>query len=334
MKRLWACAFAGALAAIAGGAEAQPLKRDVARIRTEATSPPRMPAPFILPDLAHSRLDVGVDAIVGRLSAIPGVARTSAPATLVRPAVEANVFVPRRVYLGLAYPFGTALPLDGGLVEGEAARPAGMRRFSGNVEAHVRTVFPLPTWLEIGFVLGVVVPTAVFDRGYRPNRSAVESVSSLDPTGYAGFLPGRFALRPAGDLRIRRGPVVFQGRHGLDILLDNQGIEKAALVGRLLGHLGYLARRDVEVSLEASQVYFLASDDKVTTGTGPEIAFADRYRVRDGNRSSITIGPAVRAMTRHFDYGFAFVTNLGDPRSPVADGFIGLRFSIIGHVPP
>jgi len=250
----------------------------------------------------------------------------------VRPSVEANMFIPRRVYLGLAWPIGFALPPDGGLAMGEAARPAGMRRFTGNVEAHIRIVFPLPTWLEIGFVLGIVLPTAAFDRSYRPNRSAVEAVNTLDPTGYAGFLPGRFALRPAGDLRIRRGPVIFQGRHGLDILIDNQGIERAALVGRLLAHLGYLARPDIEISLEASQVYFLASDDKVTSGSGPELQFAETYRVHDGNRSSITFGPAVRAMTRDFDYGAALVSNLGDPLSPVADGFLGLRFSIIGHV--
>lgn len=335
MNRGWACALAAvlALSAHADDARAQKIKADVARVRTEATSPPRMPAPFVLPDLAHSQLDIRMDAIVGRLSTEPGHARTAALAALFRPSVEANVFVPRRLYLGIAYPFGFAMPPDGGLALGEAARPAGMRRFSGNVEAHVRTVFPLPTWLEIGFVLGLVIPTAVFDRSYRPNRSAVDAVNTLDPTGYASFLPGRFALRPAGDLRIRRGNVIFQGRHGLDILFDNQAIEKVALVGRLLAHVGYLARPDLEVSVEATQVYFLASDDKPTSATGPERTFAETYRVRDGNRSSITIGPAIRAMTRDFDYGLALVTNLADPLSPVSDGFLGLRFSIIGHVP-
>jgi hypothetical protein len=40
----------------------------------------------------------------------------------------------------------------------------------------------------------------------------------------------------------------------------------------------------------------------------------------------------VRAMTRYYDYGVAMVTNLADPLSPVSTGFIGIRFSIIGHI--
>lgn len=291
-----------------------------------------MPAPFVLPDLAHRGLDIHLDTFVGRLSARPGFVRTTAPAAILRPELEANLFIKRRFYFGVALPIGFAMPPDGGLVAGEPGRPAGMRQFAGNLEVHARTVFPLPTWLEIGFVLGAVLPTGAFDRNNRPNRSAVDAINTLDPTGYASFLPGRYALRPAGDLRIRRGSLVFQGRHGLDILLDHESIEKARLVGRLVGHLGYLARPDVEIAVEASQVYFLSSDDKATTGTTPELQFAETYRVRDGNRSSITIGPSLRAMTRHFDYGVAIISNLADPLSPVADGFVGLRFSVIGHV--
>lgn len=292
-----------------------------------------MPAPFVVRDLAHPSLDVSLDWFVGRLAVNPGLARTHSFASLVRVAMEANVFIPRRLYLGATFPIGFALPPDGGLAKGEAARPEGERRFTGNFEAHIRTVFALPTWLEIGFELGIMAPTSIYDREYRPNRSASDAIGTLDPTNYIDFLPGRVGLRPAADLRIRRGDVIFQGRHGLDVLVDNQGIEKATVAGRLLAHVGYLARPDLEVSLEATQVYIMTSDDEVSSRTDPERVFANTYRIRDGNRSSITIGPAIRAMTHDFDYGVSMITNLSDPLSPVTDGFVGLRFGIIAHAP-
>jgi len=294
-------------------------------------SPPRLPAPFILPELSHPLFDVRMDWLLGGI--VPEDAgRPLAVAAIARPSLEANVLVPRRIYVGVTYPFASALPPDGGLAPGEIARPSGTRTIAGNVETHVRAVFPLPTWLEIGFMLGVVAPTSTLDRSHRPNRSAVDALSSLDPTNYVHFQPDRVALRPAGDLRILRGPLVFQGRHGIDILIDDEGIERAKLAGRLLGHLGYLLSDDVEVSVEASQVYFFASDEKVNGAPSAERAFAERYRISDERRSAVTIGPALRLAFRDVDVGAALVTNLNDPLSPAAAGFIGLNVSVVGHI--
>lgn len=334
MKRALAAVLGIALAAISGRAAAIPPAVETLSTRSDAKSPPRAPAPFILPDLAHHSVDFSLDWWLGRMSVNPtlGFPRTHADAAMARLAMEANVVIPRRFFVGWSFPLGMGLPPDGGLAPTEAARPAGMRRFTGNAEAHIRTVFPLPTFLEIGFVLGVMFPTSVFDRDYRPNISASRVVGSLDPTNYVDFLPGRVGFRPAGDLRIRRGPLIFQGRHGLDILLDNQGLSKTTVTGRLLAHVGYLARDDIEVAFEAGQFYFFASSDPPSSGTPAERAFAERYRAKDGSRSAITLGPTLRAMTKFYDYGVAMVTNLADPLSPVSDGFIGLRLSIIGHV--
>ncbi len=300
--------------------------------RLEAGLPaPRLPPPFVLPELAHPRFDIGMDWFLGAL-APEDAARPTAVAGILRPSLEAPVFVPRRIFVGVTYPLAIGLPPDGGLAPGEVGRPAGARTIAGNIETHVRAVFPLPTWLEIGLTLGIVAPTSGFDRGYRPNRSAVDAVSSLDPTNYVHFLPDRVALRPAGDLRILRGPFVLQGRHGIDILIDDEGIDRAKVAGRLLGHVGYLARPDLEISLEATQIYFFASDDKNDGAPSAERAFAERYRISDERRTALTIGPALRVSFRDADVGAAIVTNLGDPLSPAAAGFVGLRVSVIGHV--
>ncbi len=293
---------------------------------------PRLPAPFVLPELSHPWFDVSMDWFVGRLAPIDA-GRPMAAVAIARPSIEAAILVPRRIYVGVTYPFASGLPPDGGLAPGESAPASGMKAMSGNIETHVRAVFPLPTWLEIGLTLGVVAPTSTFNRNHHSNRSAADAVSSLDPTNYVHFMPDRVALRPAGDLRILRGPFVFQGRHGIDILIDDEGIDRAKVAGRLLGHVGYLAGEDVELSIEASQIYFFSSDEKVDSAVPSAArAFADRYRISDERRSSTTIGPALRVSFRDVDVGAAIVTNVNDPLSPAASHFVGLRISVIGHV--
>jgi len=298
---------------------------------------PRLPAPFVLPELTHPKFDARVDWFLGRLSVRDAdrpsaVQSSSSIAAIARASVESSIFVPRRVYVGLTYPFAVAMPPDGGLSVDENARPSGRRSMLGNVEGHVRAVFPLPTFLEIGFTLAVVAPTATFNRAHRPNRSATDAAASLDPTNQVHFLPGRVALRPAGDLRILRGPLVIQARHGIDILIDDIGIDSVKVAGRLLGHAGLLVRRDLEVSVEASQVYFIASDEKVTGAPGPDTAFAEKYRISDEHRSALTIGPGIRFSYADVDFGAQLITNFGAALSPVTDQFVALRLSIIQHI--
>jgi hypothetical protein len=297
---------------------------------TAAPSEGRLPAPFVLPELSHPRFDLGADWFVARLAA--GGDRSGAVVGVVHPFFEASALAPRRIFVGATYPIAWALPPDGGLAPGEIGRPSGVRALLGNVEAHVRVVFPLPTSLESGFTLGVVVPTAPFDREDRASRSASEAAMAVDPTNYVHFLPERVALRPAGDLRLLRGPFVVQARHGIDVLIDDAGIEHAKIAGRLVGHVGYRVRSHAEMSLEASQVYFFSSDEKSTGEPTPAKAFADRYRVSDSRRSAITLGPALRLSYPDADVGVSVVTNVGDPLSPAATSFVGIRVSVIGHL--
>lgn len=290
---------------------------------------PRLPAPFVLPELSHASLDVRFDWLVGRIRPDDAL-RPNAAIALARLGVEKSIFGRRRVFVGGTYPFASALPPDGGLAPGEAAVPAGTQQMPGNVEAHIRAVFQLPSSLEIGFVLGVSAPTATFSRSGRADRSAALAAASLDPTNVYAFLPDRVTLRPAGDLRIVRGPVVVQARHGIDVMIDGVGLETARPAGRLLLHAGFLITPNLELSVEASQVYFFSSDDKVTT-TDPAGLFAERYRVADGRRSALTVGPGLRLALDAVDVGVAMVTNYGEALSPVASGLIGVRASVIGH---
>jgi hypothetical protein len=304
--------------------------------RAEPSAPGRssdgvpLPAPFVVPTLEHEHLDLRVDSFVGRVSASPP-SRPSSVAGLVRASAEGSILVPRLLYVGIALPVGGALPPDGGLAPGEAAPPSGVRTMLGNLEGSVRATFPLPESLKIGFILAATAPTARYDRDARGDRSAVDAFASLDPTNYVQFLVDRIGLRPAGDLRIVRGSLVIQGRHGLDIFIDARGRETIKTAGRLALHVGWLLRRDTEVSLEAAQSYFISSDDKIATG-GPAEAFAQRYRISDGHRSAIAAGPALRFSLGELDVGGAVITNIASPLSPVADGFLGLTLSVIAHV--
>ncbi len=292
---------------------------------------PRLPAPFLLPNLTHDRFDAELDWTLGRLSPERGD-RPGAFAGVLRPSIESRGLLPRRLYLGATLPIAAGLPPDGGLAPDEQARPAGMRTIVGNVETHIRAVFALPAQMEIGFVLGVVAPTATFDRNFRPNRSVAEAVASFEPTSYVHFLPGRVGLRIAGDARIVRGPFVFQGRHGFDVLIDDQGIDSARVAGRLVGHVGFQVTPTLLAGIEGSQIYFFASDDKIDAAASPENAFAEKYRLSDDHRASFTIGPSLRYAARDFDIGAALVTNTRHPLSPAADGFLALRISLITHI--
>jgi hypothetical protein len=295
---------------------------------------PGLPAPFALPELTHSRLDLRMDWLVAHEVA-RDPSRARAVGAIARPSVEGRLRTTPALFLGLTWPIAAALPPDGGLARGEAAPASGSRALLGNVEGHVRAVFTLPTWLEMGFTLGLVAPSASFERSDRGARSAEAAAVSLDPTSFPQFLPGHFAFRPAGDLRVVRGPFVFQGRHGLDVVIDDQAIEDAKVSGRLVGHVGWLARRDLEVSLEASQTYAFGTDPPDAGGGSPaDRAFRAAYRTSDAHRAAIVFGPGVRYATPEVDVGVALVANAGAPYSPVVGEVIGLRFSVVGHLCP
>lgn len=270
---------------------------------------PRLPAPLVLPELAHPRTDASLTWTVGQGSPrAPGA--SNAALALARARIEGSLFARRRVYGGVTYAYAGALSPD------PAAR--GARVALGNVEPHVRAVFPLTSGLALGFVLGIVLPTSTIGREDAA-QSAMLAAASLEPTELAHFLAQRFAIRPAGDLRIVRGPFVLQLRQGVDFLIDREGIDEARAAGRILGHVGFAPTRSLEVSLEASQLYFFSG------------AASEYYQVADDQRAAFTAGPSLRLSFPDVDVGAGVVTNLSAPLSPMLDSFVAARFSVVAH---
>ncbi len=264
---------------------------------------PRLPAPLAMPELGHANANAGVEWTVG--AGIPSADnRDTSALGLIRAVGETWVGPQRRLYVGATVPLAAGLPPDGS---------GGSKVVLGNLEAHVRVTFPQPTWLAFGATLGVVTPTATFDRT-GPAASAALAAISFDPTDVSYFTPGIVALRPAYDLRIIRGPVVVQARQGLDIAIDTAGARPVSTNARLLLHVGVLARRDLEASLEATQLYLFGAD------------------VPDKKRNALSIGPGFRYTMGKVDLGMGVVTNVFSALSPTVDRVIGIRFSVIGHV--
>lgn len=265
-------------------------------------SAPRLPPPFIMPDLSHEGWDFGMGWMLGVATARRD-GGTSPVLALARATVEGDIVLPRRLYIGATLPFASGLTADGS---------SGARTVAGNVELHGRIVFPLPSWLAFGAVFGVVVPTARYDRD-SPAHDAAVAATSLEPTDALYFTPGVVALRPAMDMRIIRGPFIVQARQGIDIVIDSV-TGRTVTTGRFLGHIGVHIQRDLEISIEGTQVYLFDE------------------RVPDNRRTAITLGPGARIPVGPVDIGAALVTNVFAPLSPEIDRFLAMRISLVVHL--
>jgi hypothetical protein len=312
-RRIVAAVAIGSLVpALASAAAPAPVSRPKKDDRTaempkfpasvDELSAPRLPPPFVLPELSHPSWDVSVGWLVG--VAAPARADHVSPALgLARATAEGDVIFPRRLYVGLTLPVASALAPD---------ESSGTKTVFGNVEAHVRVVFPLPTWLAFGGVLGIVAPTSRYDHGTGA-EAASTMAASLEPTDAVHFAPDAFAIRPAMDVRVLRGPFVVQARQGVDIVLDTGG-GRAVTSGRFLAHVGLRLKRDVEVSIEGTQAYFFDE------------------RVSDQRRAAVTIGPGARLSLGAVDVGAAVLTSLFEPLSPDIDRFVAARLSVVAHL--
>lgn len=255
----------------------------------------------MLPELSHPDWDLGLSWLIG-VAAPERADRSTSALGLARVTAEGDVIFPRRLYVGGTVPFASALAPDG---------VSGSKSVLGNVEVHARVIFPLPSWLAFGAVLGFVIPTAGYDRDTAAHEAAT-AAATLEPTDLVHFMPRTFAFRPGMDVRVLRGPFVVQARQGIDIALDTAG--RVVTVGRFLGHGGIRIHKNVELSLEATQLYQFDE------------------QVRDDKRSAMTIGPGARLLLGGVDLGAAVVTNLFAPLSPALDHFVAARISVLAHL--
>ena len=267
----------------------------------EDLSAPRIPPPFVLPELSHPDMQLDFTWMLGVGSPED---KTKANNTLALAAIsfERTWLLPRRLYVGVTIPFASALAPDG---------TSGSKTVLGNLEAHVRAILPLPTTLAFGAYLSIVAPTALYGAS-GPGHDAALEAAALDPTNIVFYEPGVVAIRPGVDIRVLRGPFVIQVRQGFDFAVTTSG--RAATVGRFLGHAGIRIKDDLELSIEGTELY----------------QFADS--VPDERRTAMTIGPGARILFRGVDIGLAGVTNLLSPLSPAIDHFYALKISIIPHL--
>ena len=264
---------------------------------------PPLPRPFVMPELSHAANEVSLDWTLA--TAIPeNEARASRQIGLVRPTYETRIGSLRRFYFGLTVPVVIAAPEEQG-------HPT--KTVLGNVEAHARLVFPTPAWLAFGSSLGIVAPTGFWGAG-EDATAAGRAGLMLEPTELPQFVPHAIAFRPSFDIRLLTGPLVVQVRDGFDFLVDASGETHATTSGRLAAHVGVLAQKRLEVAVEATQLYLFSGD------------------VKDGDRTTITVGPSVRWTVYQMDLGVQTSTNIYAPIESGTSRFWAFRLSAVFHL--
>ncbi|MDB4944589.1 MAG: hypothetical protein JWP97_4123 [Labilithrix sp.] len=266
----------------------------------EELSAPRIPPPFVLPELSHPDAQLAITWMLG-VGTPEDPSKPRSTLALGSASFEGSWIFPRRMYFGVTLPFASALAPDG----------TGSKTLLGNVELHARVIVPLPTWLAFGAFLGVVAPTSIYEPGSSAHAASLDAIA-LEPTELPHFTPQQVTLRPAVDLRVLRGPFVVQARQGLDIGIDFDG--RSRTYGRFLGHVGVLIKHNFELSLEATQLYQFDE------------------RTPDDKRTAMTIGPGARILLHGVDLGLGAVTNLFAPLPSALDHFYALRISLIPHL--
>ncbi len=259
-------------------------------------------SPLVLPQMVHPGWVAGAEWTVGLAHSVDrsddaaAMARASAEARLSNSADRAEL------YVGGSLPWAGALPRPG----------AASQTMLGNAEVHVRAAFRLPSPGIVGVTLGVVAPTARFDRNGPAQRAALIA-TSIDPTNQVQFLPGAVAIRPALDVYVRSRSFVFQARQGLDIVIDSGAVVRTRTEGRLLAHLGWMIGEHLELSLEGTESYALAKD------------------IPDRQRAATTFGPSARLAAGRFDVGLGFVTNTSTPLVTSVERVYATRVSVVAH---
>ena len=121
-----------------------------------------------------------------------------------------------------------------------------------------------------------------------------------------------------------------------------QHLYEARTAGRVLAHAGIAPVRSLELSVEATQVYFFFTEEPAAP-VDPSLpaeqrealeranAARERYRISDDRRTAFTIGPSIRLSFPDVDVGLGFVTNLFSPLSPALESFVAVRTSIVAH---
>jgi len=180
----------------------------------------------------------------------------------------------------------------------------------GNTEVCGRAVWATTTGLAFGAGLGVMLPTASFDRQSIDAPSLAIAAVALRPWDLPFFQEGSLTLRPFVDLHDVVGPFVVQLRQVLDWTIDvreDQGLRLYSVVSL---YVGYRAFKAMAVGLEAHQLYVIEAD------------------VADERRSFFALSPSLRLIHPRVQPSVSISKNLGAPYFPGSGNTFATRLGL------
>lgn len=277
-------ALVTACAVVAGEADAQP-RGGGGRTRKRLPSTPGPPG---IPALTHADGEGTLELTSGAYYPRDVRAlRGHVPVHVLRAAMEQPLHR-RRVFVGAAHENAIGSPAS---ARGPFVLPS-------NFEVHGRAVWATTTGLAFGAGLGVMLPTASWDRRGRDASSLATASVALRPWDLAFFQEGSLTLRPFVDVHDVVGRFVIQLRQVLDWTIDVREGRDLRLYSVATLFLGYRPLPEMAVGIETHQLYIIAAD------------------VADERRSFFSVSPAIRLLFDRVQPSIAVIKSLGAPYVP------------------
>jgi len=249
----------------------------------EARSLPDAPRPTMMPEVTHPDGEVTLEQTSGSVTPRGFGNVGHLPVQVTRVAIEQPI-VSRLVFVGGTYQGAVGSP----------SSPQAPKVIGGNLELYGRAVWATRTGLAFGGGLGVMLPTAQFDRASAVSNLAQAAIA-LRPWDYAFFKEGIFAFRPFLDLRYLFGPVVLQVRETFDGTFDTEN--KATFDVDVIStfYVGVRVRKSIAAGVELGELYRITAD------------------IPDPQRANWTLSPSIRLILPRLQPALSAMTNLGDP---------------------
>jgi hypothetical protein len=264
------------MAAGASGCASGPLE--------EPRSLPDAPRPTMMPEVTHPDGEVSLEQTTGSVTPRGNDNVGHLPVQVTRIAAEQPI-VSRLVFVGASYEAAYGNPTSA----------QSSKWIGGNFQIDGRAVWATKTGLAFGAGVGVMLPTAQFNRGSNVNDLAQAAIA-LRPWDYTFFTQGDLALRPFIDIRYIVGPLVFQARETMDGTFDIEQKNDFDVDIISTFYVAVRPRKDIALGVEIGELY------RVSTNA-----------IADGERADFTIAPVFRLILPRLQPALSFMTNAGDP---------------------
>ena len=263
---------------------------------------PNAPRPPTLPELTHPDIEGTFESTFGVLAPKANTPSWSNSSTVYIQRLGVEVPIgPRRWFVGANYEAAFGDPPD-------APGPAKM--VGGNLEAYGRGVWATRSGLAFGGGLGMMLPTAHFDRDSSASKIAT-AAAAVRPWDYTFFDVDALTARPFVDMRAVDGRFVIQFRAQLHWSFLSGQATRSTLAGTTSIYVGYRVGV-IGAGLEAFELYFIDAP------------------VADNARAYFAVSPSLRLMTPWVQPALSFLTSIADPLYPSSAHAIGVRIAFTG----